>query len=167
MAISEYQTKLDSERDDVLKLQFDTKQFLENLGNLLKGFAYDSETKRFVNIKDNGYLNALGAKQVLNEIEGRIQNINASANLRRGEISLLRQDVWEALNKKLYVNAENYDLSAENVIPILNIVDHNLLTFLSRAEESSFFNKLSNFFQRKETISQQYVVPEEKKRFSF
>lgn len=168
MGASEYQQQQDSDRDNVLNNQFDTKKFLDNLGNLLKGFAYDSDTKKYISIQDNGFVNAVGAKQVLNEIQGRIQNINASANLRRAEIASIREDVWFALSKKLYVNADAYQLDPVNVHPILHIVDHNLLAFLSRAEESSFFNKLSNFWKRQETISQSYVMPEEKKRrFSF
>lgn len=168
MASSEYAMKSDEDKDSVLNKQFDTRTFLENLGNILKGFAYDAEQKKYVSIQDNGFLNATGAKQVLNEIEGRIQNINASANLRRQEIADIREEVWFALCKKLYVNSKEYGLSPVNVRPILNLVDHNLLAFLSRAEGASFFNRLSNFFQRKETISQSYQVEApQKKRLSF
>ena len=168
MGATEYAMHQDSERDNVLNNQFDTKKFLDNIGNLLKGFAYDADTKKYVSIQDNGFVNAVGAKQVLNEIEGRIQNINASANLSKKEIYQILEDVWFALNKKLLVNHEAYNLKTENVPAILNLVSHNLLAFLSRAQESGFFNKLSNFWKRQETISQSYVMPEEKKRrFSF
>ena len=168
MGVSEYNAQTDSDRDSVLNTQFDTRVFLENLSGILKGFAYDPDTKSYISIRANGFLNAVGAKQVLNEIEARIQNVNASAMLRRQEISSLREDVWFATTKKLFINAELYEMDAENLKPILHILDHNLLTFLSRAEEGGFFKRLSNFFQRKETISQQYMVPEEqKKRFSF
>lgn len=168
MAASEYDREM-KDRDSVLNTQFDTATFLHNLGNILKGFKYDYETKKYISVQDDGYLNPVGAKQILNEIEGRIQNVNASANLRRDEIARIRQDVWFSLCKKLLVNHKKYDLDATNIKSVLHIVDHNLLTFLSRAEEMSFFKKLSNFFQRKETVSQTYALQNEQpqqRRFS-
>lgn len=168
MAASEYDRET-KDRDSVLAQQFDTGTFLHNLGNILKGFKYDYETKKYISVEDDGYLNPVGAKQILNEIEGRIQNVNASANLRRDEIAHMRQDVWFSLCKKLLVNNVKYGLDATNIKTVLHIVDHNLLTFLSRAEDFGFFKKLSGFFQRKETVSQTYSMqPEqaESRRFS-
>jgi len=168
MAASEYDKEL-KDRDSVLAQQFDTGVFLHNLGNILKGFKYDYETKKYISVQDDGYLNPIGAKQILNEIEGRIQNVNASANLRRDEIAHMRQDVWFSLCKKLLVNHKKFELEAVNIKSVLHIVDHNLLTFLSRAEDFGFFRKLSNFFQRKETVSQTYAMQTDQpsqKRFS-
>ena len=39
---------------------------------------YDHESKKYVTIQDDGYLNAVGSRQVLNEVEGRVQNIHSS-----------------------------------------------------------------------------------------
>lgn len=157
------------EYDDILKNQFDTKTFLENIKAVLNGYVYDSNSKRYVARLEKGYLNELGARQVLNEIEGRIQNINSSAYLRRDEIASIRQDIWFSLTKKLYVNSELYQIEEVNLISILKIVDDNLLLFLSRTEESGFFTKLPNFFTRKEIYSQTMAQQEQpkKERFKF
>jgi hypothetical protein len=168
MAIQEY-TKEDQNRDNVLTQQFDTGTFLANLGRILKGFVYDFETKKYVTIKDEGYLNAIGARQVLNEIEGRVQNINSSANLRREEIAGVRKDIWFANCKKLFVNHKKFGLDAVNYRNVINLVDNNTLFFFSRSEDSGFFKGLKGFFQRKETVSQTHYMPEQtqqKKGFS-
>ena len=168
MAASEYE-KETSDRDNVISAQFDTGTFLQNLGNILKGFVYDSQSQEYVQVQEQGFLNAIGARQILNEIEGRIQNVNASGNLRRDEIANIRQDVWFALCKKLYVNHKKYDLDPVNFRPVLHLVDNNLLIFLSRAENGGFFNKLSNFFQRKETVQQTFSETQaepQRRRFS-
>lgn len=169
MASQEYD-KESKDRDNVLSQQFDTTTFLYNLGRILKGFVYDFESKKYVVVKDEGYLNAIGSRQVLNEIEGRVQNINSSAFLRRDEIAQTRKDIWFANCKKLFVNHQKYELNAVNFRNVINLVDNNTLFFFSRAEDSGFFNKFHNFFQRKETVSQTHYMQEQpeqqKRRFS-
>lgn len=162
MVASEYSTT-DNIRDNVLENQFDTATFLNNISNILKGYRYDSESKQYFSFKEEALLNGVGAKQVLNEIEGRVQNINASSHLRRKEIAMIRSDIWNSLCEKLLVKYSEFDLKAENIRPILFIVDHNVLTFLSRGENGGFFKGLSNYFQRKETVSQTYAMQPDKK----
>ena len=169
MASSEYNIQ-DKERDNVLSQQFDTTTFLYNLSKILKGYVYDPETKRYIVVEDEGYLNAIGSRQVLNEIEGRVQNINSSAFLRRDEIASVREDIWFANCKKLFVNHKKYGLNAVNFRNVLNLVDNNTLFFFSRAEDSGFFKNFQNFFSRKEVVSQSHYMQdkeEPKKRFSF
>lgn len=169
MVASEYEQMYDNMRDNVLSSQFDTSEFLSNLSHILSGLTHDPKSGHWVIRQEYAYLNELGATQILNEIKGRIQNVNASGNLRRKEIAMIREDIWNAISQKLCVNYEEYELKAENTLNILYIVDHNLLTFLSRSEEGSFFKKFSDFFSRKETVSNSYQIEQEqekKRRFS-
>lgn len=152
----------------MLDKQFDTEPYLYKLYRNLIGVFYNEETQTEQLDINRAYLNQVGAKNVINEIEGRIQNITASANLKKQDIADIRQDVWLTLTKKLYVNRNKWEITTDNYFAILRLVDNSLLAFLSRTEESSFFNKLSNFFNRKETMVQQISPMEEKKkRFSF
>lgn len=169
MAQSEFMNQGGFEHNDILINQFDTRAFLENLSRILRGRIYDHDLHKEISVREKGFLNELGARQVLNEVEGRIQNINSSAYMRRGDIASIREDIWFCLTEKLYINAEKYELSFDNLDNILYLIDHNIYLFLSRTEESGFFNKLSNFFNRKETYVQQYSPNQEeqkKRRFS-
>lgn len=167
MAGQEYMQN-QKEKDNMLDKQWDTKTLLTNIEATLLGKHFDTQSGKSINDQTIGLINEKGAKQVINEIKGRIQNITASAKLRRDEISLIRSDVWTNLIKKIYVNKTDYNVSKPNFRILLVIVDHNLLTFLSRTEDGNFFSKLSDFFTRKETVSQTMIQSEPQKRgFSF
>jgi len=164
MAASEYDQQ-NQERDSVIAGQFDTQTFLRNLGRILKGFVWDSDSRQYVTIPEEGYLNHKGARQVLNEIEARIQNPQAHAFLRRTEIAQIRKSIWFAMSRKLFVYGEEFGLDHVNYKNVLYLIDDNLLNFLSRTENSNFFDKFPNFFKRQETISQtHYEQPEQKQR---
>ena len=165
MAQSEYE-QLAKERDNVISGQFDTATFLQNLAKILKGFVYDDKQKKYVVVPEEGYLNHIGSRQVLNEVEGRVQNIQGHAYLRRAEIANMRQGIWFIMCKKLFVNHDLFDLHHVNFKNVLCLLDDNILNFFSRTEESRFFDKFPNFFQRKETVSQYYAEkePEQQKR---
>lgn len=165
MAQSEYEAQA-RERDNVISGQFDTATFLQNLARILKGFVYDDSQKKYVVVPEEGYLNHVGSRQVLNEIEGRVQNIQGHAYLRRQEIANMRKGMWFAMAKKLFVNHHKFGLDHVNYKNVLYLLDDNTLNFFSRTEESRFFDKFPNFFQRKETVSQSFYEkePEQQKR---
>jgi len=170
MVAQEYMNQQNQMVESMIQSQFDTSEFLNNINDILIGLHYDSQSGQRQIKPEYAYLNHIGAAQIINEIKGRIQNINASGNLKKKEIAMIRLDIWVAICKKLLTNHEKYELMPENTSNILYLVDHNLLTFLSRSEEGGFFKKLSDFFTRKETNVSTYQMQAEeqqkKRRFS-
>lgn len=154
--------------NDFLNKQFDTKDFLDELEEILKGFRYDAQTKQYVSIKDEGYLNEIGAKQVINVIKGVIGNVNASGKLKLDNIYEMREDIRFELLNVLGTNYSHYGLESYHLHSVLGLVDRAVWLFLSRTEDSSFFNKLSNFFKKSEvqTITQREETQDKKRRFS-
>lgn len=168
MAASEFSNANDKRMDDFLSKQFDTKDFLIEIENVLKGFRFDGSTGKYINVPEEGYLNAIGAKQVINVIKGVIGNINASSKLKLNNIYEMREDIRFELLNLLGTNYNNYDLDSFHLDSVLGFVDRAIWLFLSRTEEAGFFKQLSNFFKKQESqIITQREMATEKKGLSF
>jgi len=151
MSAAEFAMLADKKMNDFLSQQFDTKDFLVEIEHVLKGYRYNEATKTYINIAEEGYLNAIGAKQVINVIKGVIGNINASSKLKLANIYEMREDIRFELLNLLGTNYKKYELASYHLDSVLGFVDRAIWLFLSRTEEAGFFKQLSNFFKKQES----------------
>lgn len=151
MAAAEFAALADQKMNDFLTQQFDTKEFLIEIENVLKGYRFDTTEKKYINIPEEGYLNAIGSKQVINVIKGVIGNINASSKLKLADIYEMREDIRFELLNLLGTNYSKYGLESYHLDSVLGFVDRAIWLFLSRTEEAGFFKQLSNFFKKSES----------------
>lgn len=168
MSAQEFAMLADKKMNDFLSNQFDTKDFLIEIENVLKGYRFDESQNKYIEIKDEAYLNSIGAKQVVNVIKGVIGNINSSSKLKLANIYEMREDIRFELLNLLGTNYKVYGLESFHLNSVLGFVDRAIWLFLSRTEEAGFFKQLSNFFKKQESqvITSREVGPPPKRGLS-
>lgn len=156
----------DQRADEFLSKQLDAEDIPERLGSDLRGEWFDPKKREYTNvlyvdedgkeIKAVPKLNEQGIRDICIEVRARIRNVYGSANLSEQQIRSTRMGIAKAVWQILRINREKYNLSVENMLSILFMIDDQVLLFLSRTEKSGFFKGLGKLLGRTEQVNYTY-----------